>query len=87
MLRSLYTLEDQTEDEMLKKAIVGVRQDVEAGARRRGRWSVSPTSSIRFTESMLHAGEIGPPGQGARPSHLRLEKLDALRRQVRSAMT
>ena len=32
MLRSLYTLEDQTEDEMLKKAIVGVRQDVEAGS-------------------------------------------------------
>src|SRR5215210_4893841 len=32
MLRSLYTLEDQTEDEMIKKAIVGVREDVEAGS-------------------------------------------------------
>ena len=31
MLRSLYTLEDQTEDEMLKKAIAALRQDVEAG--------------------------------------------------------
>ncbi|MGH2951988.1 MAG: type II secretion system F family protein, partial [Solirubrobacterales bacterium] len=31
-LRSLYTLEEQTEDEMLKKAVVGVRQDVEAGS-------------------------------------------------------
>ena len=29
MLRSLYTLEAQTEDEMLKKAIVGVREDVD----------------------------------------------------------
>src|SRR5581483_9306742 len=32
MLRSLYTLEDQTEDEMLKHAIVAVRDDVEAGS-------------------------------------------------------
>src|SRR5882757_655414 len=32
MLRSLYTLEDQTEDERLSDAIVGVRQDVEAGS-------------------------------------------------------
>ena len=32
MLRSLYTLEDQTEDEMLKAAVVGVREDVEAGS-------------------------------------------------------
>ena len=31
MLRSLYTLEEQTEDEMLKEAIGGVRDDVEAG--------------------------------------------------------
>ena len=27
MLRSLYTLEDQTEDEMLKKSIAALRQD------------------------------------------------------------
>src|SRR6266511_2766943 len=32
MLRSLYTLEQQTEDEMLRNAIVGVREDVEAGS-------------------------------------------------------
>src|ERR671919_2844094 len=32
MLRSLYTLEDQTEDEMLKGAISGLRDDVEAGS-------------------------------------------------------
>src|SRR5581483_8485097 len=32
MLRSLYTLEAQTEDEMLKAAIVELRQDVEAGS-------------------------------------------------------
>src|SRR6266508_3567170 len=32
MLRSLYTLEDQTEDERLSDAIAGVRGDVEAGS-------------------------------------------------------
>src|ERR671915_109907 len=32
MLRSLYTLEDQTEDERLKNAIVKLRQDIEAGS-------------------------------------------------------
>src|SRR5688500_9696336 len=31
MLRSLYTLEDQTEDERLTEAVKSVRQDVEAG--------------------------------------------------------
>src|SRR5919204_1793859 len=32
MLRSLHTLEDQTQDEMLKESIVKLRQDVEAGS-------------------------------------------------------
>ena len=32
MLRSLYTLEDQTEDETIKSALGGLRQDVEAGS-------------------------------------------------------
>jgi len=32
MLRSLHTLEDQTEDERLRDAITGIRQDVEAGS-------------------------------------------------------
>src|SRR5688500_8554192 len=32
MLRSLYTLEDQTEDGKLKEAITGLRRDIEAGS-------------------------------------------------------
>src|SRR5262249_60462568 len=32
MLRSLHTLEDQTEDQRLREAITGIRQDVEAGS-------------------------------------------------------
>src|SRR5918996_376043 len=31
MLRTLYTLEDQTDNELLAEAVSGVRQDVEAG--------------------------------------------------------
>ena len=50
MLRSLYTLEEQTEDEMLKPAIVAVRE--RRGGRQlaaRRRWSASPASSTRST--------------------------------------
>src|SRR5687767_3489840 len=32
MLRTLHTLEDQSEDELLKEAVTGLRQDVEAGS-------------------------------------------------------
>ena len=50
MLRSLYTLEEQTEDEMLKQAIAGVRHDVEAGSSVcTGDGVASPASSTRST--------------------------------------
>ncbi len=88
MLRSLYTLEDQTEDEMLKKAIVGLRQDVESGSSVAGAMERQPGVFDPLYRSMVHAGE----GAGRLEEALdrvaqQLEKLDALRRQVRSAMT
>jgi type IV pilus assembly protein PilC len=88
MLRSLYTLEDQTEDEMLKKAIVGVRQDVEAGSSVAGAMERQPGVFDPLYRSMVHAGEGAGRLEEAldRVAH-QLEKLDALRRQVRSAMT
>ena len=88
MLRSLYTLEDQTEDERIKEAIAGAAQ------RRRGRqlarrrrWSASPTVFDPLFRAMVRSGE----GSGRLEEALdrvafQLEKLDALRRQVRSAM-
>ncbi|HWL49342.1 MAG TPA: type II secretion system F family protein, partial [Acidimicrobiia bacterium] len=87
MLRSLYTLEDQTEDEMLKKAIVSVRQDVEGGSSVTQAMESQPGVFDPLYRSMVQAGE----GSGRLEEALdrvanQLERLDALRRQVRSAL-
>jgi type IV pilus assembly protein PilC len=87
MLRSLYTLEDQTDDEMLKKAIIGVRQDVEAGSSVAQAMEAQPGVFDPLYRSMVQAGE----GSGRLEEALdrvatQLERLDALRRQVRSAL-
>src|ERR671925_825685 len=87
MLRSLYTLEAQTEDEMLKKAIVGVREDVEAGSSVAQAMESQPGVFDPLYRSMVEAGEGSGRLEEAldRVAH-QLERLDALRRQVRSAM-
>jgi type IV pilus assembly protein PilC len=87
MLRSLYTLEDQTEDEMLKKAIISLRQDVEAGSSVSQAMESQPGVFDPLYRSMVQAGE----GSGRLEEALdrvatQLERLDALRRQVRSAL-
>src|SRR3954452_4344088 len=88
MLRSLYTLEQQTEDEMLKQAIVRVREDVEAGSSVADSMESQPGVFDPLYRSVVRAGE----GSGRLEEALdrisyQLERLDALRRQVRSAMT
>jgi type IV pilus assembly protein PilC len=87
MLRSLYTLEEQTEDEMLKGAIVSLRQDVEAGSSVAAAMESQPGVFDPLYRSMVGAGE----GSGRLEEALdrvayQLEKLDALRRQVKSAL-
>jgi type IV pilus assembly protein PilC len=87
MLRSLYTLEEQTEDEMLKKAVAGLRQDVEAGSSVAAAMESQPGVFDPLYRSMVSAGE----GSGRLEEALdrvayQLEKLDALRRQVKSAL-
>jgi type IV pilus assembly protein PilC len=87
MLRSLYTLEDQTEDEMLKEAIVSVRQDVEAGSSVAAAMAKHPKVFDPLYTAMVNSGE----GSGRLEEALdriayQLEKLDALKRQVRAAM-
>ena len=68
MLRSLYTLEDQTEDEMLKEAIAALRQDVEAGSSVPHAMERQPGVFDPLYRSMVDAGEgAGPPRGGARP--------------------
>jgi type IV pilus assembly protein PilC len=87
MLRSLYTLEDQTEDEMLKPVISAVRQDVEAGSSLAQAMERQPGVFDPLYRSMVAAGE----GAGRLEESLdrvayQLEKLDSLKRQVKSAM-
>jgi type IV pilus assembly protein PilC len=87
MLRSLHTLEDQTEDERLRDAITGIRQDVEAGTSLADAMERRPQIFDPMFRAMVRSGE----GSGRLDEALErvahhLEKLDALRRQIRSAM-
>ena len=87
MLRSLYTLEDQTEDEMLKRSIVSLRQDVEAGSSIAQAMESQPGVFDPLYRSMVHAGEgSGRLEEALDRVAVQLERLDALRRQVKSAM-
>jgi type IV pilus assembly protein PilC len=87
MLRSLYTLEDQTEDEMVKAAFKGVRQDVEAGSSLAGAMESQPGVFDPLYRSLVSAGEdSGRLDEALERVAYQLEKLDSLRRQVRSAM-
>ncbi|MGH9284366.1 MAG: type II secretion system F family protein [Acidimicrobiales bacterium] len=88
LLRSLYILADQTENKMLARVLVEVRQDVEKGASLSQALNKHPKVFSRLYVSMVRAGEIG----GVLDSVLMrlsatLEKQVELRNKVRSAMT
>jgi type IV pilus assembly protein PilC len=87
MLRSLYTLEDQTEDERFREAIVGVRQDVEAGSSLADAMERRPHIFDSLFRAMVRSGESSGRLEDSldRVAH-QLEKMDALKRQIRSAM-
>jgi type IV pilus assembly protein PilC len=88
MLRSLYTLEAQTEDEMLEKAIVAVRENVEAGSSVAQAMESQPGVFDPLYRAVVRAGEdSGRLDEALDRIAYQLERLDALRRQVRSAMT
>jgi type IV pilus assembly protein PilC len=87
MLRSLYTLEDQTEDELLKESVVGIRQDVEAGASVSVAMERHPKVFDKLFVAMVRSGEnSGRLEEALDRVAYQLEKLDALKRQVRSAL-
>jgi type IV pilus assembly protein PilC len=87
MLRSLYTLEDQTEDERLAEAIKSVRQDVEAGSSLADAMERRPQVFDTLFRSMVRSGEgSGRLEEALERVAFHLEKMDALRRQIRSAM-
>src|SRR5436853_168273 len=87
ILRALYVLEEQTESKRLKRALVQIRKDVEAGLPLSDSLARHPKIFKPLYISMVRAGESG----GLLESALlrtadQLEKEDALRRQVRAAM-
>ena len=87
MLRTLYTLEDQTEDETIKSALGGLRQDVEAGSSLADAMERRPDVFNTLFRSMVRSGEgSGRLEEALERVAFHFEKLDALRRQIRSAM-
>ena len=87
MLRSLHTLEEQSEDEMLKKAIAALREDVEAGSSVSAAMESQPGVFDQLFRSMVNAGESSGRLEDALDrTATQIERLDALRRQVKSAM-
>jgi type IV pilus assembly protein PilC len=87
LLRALYVLEDQAENEKLKEAFLKVRKDVEAGISLSEALARHPDIFNELYIAMVAAGETG----GILESTLgrvadQLEKDDSLRRQVKAAM-
>src|ERR687886_3119312 len=88
ILPALYVLEAQTENEELRTTIVAVRKDVEAGLPLSDALERHPKVFNPLFVAMTRAGETGGMLDGAliRVAD-QLEKAEALRRQVKSAMT
>jgi type IV pilus assembly protein PilC len=87
ILRSLYVLEEQTENKFLKETIVAVRKDVEAGLSLSDSMARHPKIFSPLFVAMTQAGETGGVLEG---SLLRvadqLQSDASLRRQIKSAM-
>ena len=87
ILRCLFILEGQTESPILRKALVGIRKDVEAGLALSDALERQPKAFNELYVAMVRAGETG----GLLEDSLlrvadQLEKDDQLRRQVKTAM-
>ena len=87
MLRTLHTLEEQTQDEQIKEAVAGVRADVEAGSSLEQAMERHPKVFDRLFRAMVRSGEQSGRLEDALDRvAFQVEKADALRRQVKSAM-
>jgi type IV pilus assembly protein PilC len=88
MLRALHTLEDQTDNEMLQHAIGEVRQDVEAGSSLAQAMDRHPKVFDDLYRALVRSGETSGQLESALDRiAFQLEKLDDLKRQIRSATT
>jgi type IV pilus assembly protein PilC len=87
MLRTLYTLEQQTQDERIREAVAGVRADVEAGSTLEQAMERHPEVFDRLYRAMVRSGEQSGRLEDALDRvAFQVEKADALRRQVKSAL-
>lgn len=87
MLRTLHTLEEQTKDELVRVAVAGVRADVEAGSTLEQAMERHPRVFDRLFRAMVRSGEESGRLEGALDRiAFQVEKSDALRRQVKSAL-
>jgi type IV pilus assembly protein PilC len=87
LLRALYVLEDQAENDKLKETFSQVRKDVEAGISLSEAFGRHPDIFNDLYIAMVAAGETGGILEGTliRVAD-QLEKDDSLRRQVKAAM-
>lgn len=87
MLRTLHTLEEQTQDERIRDAVAGVRADVEAGSTLEQAMERHPEVFDRLFCAMVRSGEQSGRLEDALDRiAYQVEKSDALRRQVKSAL-
>ena len=87
MLRTQYTLEQQTQDERIKDAVSGLRADVEAGSTLEQGMERHPEVFDRLFRAMVRSGEQSGRLEDALDRvAFQVEKADALRRQVKSAL-
>ena len=87
MIRSLQTLEEQTQDDRIREAIAGVRSDVEAGSTLEKAMERYPEVFDKLFRAMVRSGEeSGRLEEALDRVAFQVEKADALRRQVKSAL-
>jgi type IV pilus assembly protein PilC len=87
MLRTLTTLEDQTQDDQIREAVASVRGDVEAGSSLEQAMERHPKVFDRLFRAMVRSGEqSGRLDEAMDRIAFQVEKADALRRQVKSAL-
>jgi type IV pilus assembly protein PilC len=87
MLRTLSTLEEQTKDEEIREAVGGMRADVEAGSTLEQAMERHPRVFDRLFRAMVRSGEqSGRLEEALDQIAFQVEKTDALRRQVKSAL-
>src|ERR671917_442575 len=88
IVRALYILSEQTQNPKLKDVVVAVRKDVEAGLSLSEALEKHPEVFSRLFTEMVKAGEIGGILDGVLLRLAdQLERDQALRRKIRSALT